>query len=89
MFTLYPALISPSADAILRPMPAKTFAIAVKSVFAKLYESEPSVSIYEDYIALLDHTGEALADLAPRDYIDLVSFVWVSTSYPADTKPRP
>jgi hypothetical protein len=88
MFTLYPALISPEKEAILRPTAAKKFALGVNSLFAKAYESQPSLTVYKGYLDLLDQTSEKIAHLEPRDYIDLASFVWVSTSYSADVKPR-
>lgn len=88
MFTLYPALLNPTADAILRPSAAKNFASAVRSTFSKLYESDPSVAVYKEFIKLLDETATKIAELKPRDYIDLASFVWVSTSYSGDASPR-
>ena len=88
MFTLYPALLSPNADAILRPAAVRTFSAAVQSVFLQRYDSDPSVVVYRAYLELLDEVASKLAALKPRDYIDLASFVWVSTSYSGDTAPR-
>jgi len=88
MFTLFPALLQPDTDAILRPSASQTFSHAVKSVFVKVYDPEPSVSTYTAFLELLNDTSKHIAELGPRDYIDLASFVWVSTSYSADAAPR-
>lgn len=88
MFALFPALTAPSNDAILRPTATKTFAVAVRSSFVQIYESSPSAAVYEAYLHLLDQTADAIKDQAPRDYVDLSSFVWVATSYAADEQPR-
>ncbi len=88
MVTLFPALLCPTSEAVLRPEAAKTYARAVRSAFAEIYEREPNLAVYEAFVALLDETAKEIATLNPRDYIDLVSFVWVATSYSAKEHPR-
>ena len=88
MVTLFPALLSPTTNAILRPEPAKTFARAVRSTFAEIYDPQPSAAVHEAYLRLLDETATRISELGPRDYIDLARFVWVATSYPANADPR-
>ena len=88
MVTVFPALLTPSSDAVLRPEAVKTFARAVGSTFAGIYEPKPGLKIYEAYLEMLDETRERVKALGPGDFIDLASFVWVSTSYSASTVPR-
>jgi len=88
MVTLFPALLLPDRDAVLRPEAVKTYARSVRSAFAGIYESEPNVAVYEAFLTLLDETAKEIATLRPRDYIDLASFVWVVTSYSANELPR-
>ncbi|MGI8840787.1 MAG: hypothetical protein ACR2F8_08420, partial [Caulobacteraceae bacterium] len=88
MVTLFPALLRRTAEAVLRPEAIKTYAHAVRSAFAEIYEPEPNLAVYEAFMALLDETAREIATLNPRDYIDLVSFVWVATSYSAKEQPR-
>ena len=88
MVTLFPALLTPRSDAVLRPEAVKTFARAVGSTFAGIYEPKPDLKIYEAYLDMLNETRERVKALLPSDFIDLASFVWVSTSYSASTAPR-
>jgi hypothetical protein len=48
------------------------------------YRSRPSWDGYAALLAFADRVADDLADLAPRDYIDLQSFLWVlgSDEYP-------
>jgi hypothetical protein len=87
MFTIFPGLADPNKDAILRPNAVKTFATAVRSSFLQIYESSPSLPVYEAFLQMLDQAAEAIVEERPRDYVDLASFLWVATSYPADTPP--
>jgi hypothetical protein len=88
MASLYPALLSPRLNAVLRPTAATVFAEAVGSIFRRLYESDLSVEVYSAYLEMLDETREKLAELQPRDRLDVANFIWISTSYGADTTPR-
>lgn len=88
MATLFPGLLQPKQDAVLRPEAVKTFARSVRSSFIDIYESEPNFAVYEAFLHMLDVTAKEIAELAPRDYVDLVSFVWVTTSYPVKESPR-
>lgn len=88
MVTLFPALLNPRDEAILRPMAVRVFARAVRPTFDAAYDSTPNKNIYEDYLEMLEIASRGVMDLAPQDNIDLTNLVWISTSYDADIQPR-
>ena len=65
----------------LKPEVTKDFSTRVGHPFASEYQ--PALSM-EVYVSLLDMVAEAeleLADMNPRDRIDIQSFVWVVGDY--------
>ena len=72
----------PDQHAFMRPTAARAFARGVGHRLDMDYSSAPEPNTYALYLDLLDQTRSHIADLEPRDYIDLQSFVWVVTKYP-------
>ena len=68
--------------AILRYEPTTTFAARVGHEFAAVYDPDLKPTVYHSFLDLLDTTRTAIADLEPRDMIDVQSFVWVVSKYP-------
>lgn len=86
--TYLPFLWKPSEHMFLKPEATKDFAERIGHRFASLYRPELDLRVYE---SLLDLTAAAkldLAELEPRDNIDVQSFIWViSGSYDGE-QPR-
>lgn len=65
----------------LKPEVTKDFATRVGHPFAAQYESRLSLTVYEGLLDLAAKTERELHELAPRDRIDLQSFIWVVGDY--------
>ena len=79
--TYLPFLWRPDIHMFLKPEVTKDFSTRVGHPFASEYQ--PALSM-EVYVSLLDMVAEAeleLADMNPRDRIDIQSFVWVVGDY--------
>jgi len=86
--TYLPFLWKPSEHMFLKPEATKDFAERVGHRFANVYRPELDVRVYESLLALTDTVKSNLADLQPRDNIDVQSFIWVvSGSYDGE-QPR-
>ena len=72
----------PDQHAFMRPTAARAFARGVGHRLDMDYASAPEPNTYALYLDLLNQTRTHIADLEPRDYIDLQSFMWVVTKYP-------
>lgn len=72
---------TPLDHVILRHKPAAAFAECVGHAFPYLYNSELLPEVYDSLLDLFTRTSAEIADLEPRDWIDLQSFVWVVSEY--------
>lgn len=74
----------------LKPEVTKDFAARVGHRFASDYEPRLSVDVYRSLLDLVSNMEEELADLHPRDRIDIQSFIWVVGDYKEGTEtPKP
>ncbi len=65
----------------LKPEASKDFAARVGHRFHLDYEPGLEVGVYESLLDLAERTAGELADLNPRDRIDVQSFIWVVGNY--------
>ena len=82
--TYLPFLWRPEAHMFLKPEATKDFATRVGHPLASLYEARLRFDVYSSLLALVDETSNELSDLAPRDRIDIQSFIWVVGDYRED-----
>ena len=75
--TYLPFLWRPEAHMFLKPEVTKDFAARVGHRFASDYDSGLDLGIYESLLDLVEQTLGQLAELQPRDRIDVQSFIWV------------
>lgn len=75
VLTFFPFIAQPSKHIIMKPSAMKL--AAEELGFDLEYSSKPSFTTYERLLRLADLTGEAIADLKPKDYHDLQTFLWV------------
>ena len=87
--TYLPFLWRPDSHMFLKPEVTKDFAERVGHRFASDYEPRLDTAVYESLLNLASKTAEELAELRPRDRIDVQSFVWVIGGYKDDDVPRP
>jgi hypothetical protein len=73
--TVFPFLADPSTHVFLKPNVTRNAARAYGVDFA--YASRPSWPTYASLLAFAEEVRGDLADLAPRDMIDIQSFIWV------------
>ena len=73
--TVFPFLADPETHFFFKPMVTRAAARAYGVEFA--YASRPSWTIYEDLLRFTGRVRRDLRDLAPRDQIDVQSFLWV------------
>jgi hypothetical protein len=80
--TVFGFLADPKRFIFLKPRVTKI--AAEKYKFDFYYQSKPNWQTYKNCIDFADLVGKDNADLKPRDYIDLQSFIWVqgSEEYP-------
>ena len=69
----------------LKPEVTKDFASRVGHRFASDYEPRLNIGVYDSLLDLAARTTEELADLKPRDRIDVRSFIWVIGNYKEGT----
>jgi hypothetical protein len=85
--TFLPFLWKPEEHVFLKPTMISTFAERVGHGFAKVYRADLDIDVYD---ALLDLAVEArtkLSDMAPRDMIDIQSFMWTVVEYKEEDAP--
>jgi hypothetical protein len=85
--TYLPFLWRPEAHMFLKPEVTKDFAARVGHRFASDYEPRLRLDVYQSLLDLASETEQKLADLEPRDRIDVQSFIWVVGDYKEDTEP--
>lgn len=79
--TYLPYLWQPETHMFLKPEATKDFATRVGHRFALDYEARLHLPVYESLLDLVSKTAGELADLQPRDRIDIQSFIWVVGAY--------
>jgi hypothetical protein len=79
--TYLPYLWRPDAHMYLKPEVTKDFATRVGHPFASHYQAPLRIPVYESLLDLAAKTKAELADLKPRDLIDVQSFIWVVGNY--------
>lgn len=82
--TYLPFLWRPEAHMYLKPEATKEFAVRVGHPLASRYRARLDFDVYESLLDLADRTANELSDLAPRDRIDIQSFIWVVGDYRED-----
>ncbi|HEY2048593.1 MAG TPA: hypothetical protein VGH03_04575 [Caulobacteraceae bacterium] len=81
LVTYLPFLWRPETHAFLKPQVTKDYAERVGHRFADVYEPALRPEIYASLLDLYAKTGAAIADMNPRDNIDVQSFIWVVGKY--------
>jgi hypothetical protein len=79
--TYLPFLWRPEQHMFLKPEATKDFAERVGHRFASVYEPGLDIAAYDSLLDLAVQTATELADLNPRDRIDVQSFIWVVGDY--------
>ena len=79
--TYLPFMWRPEMHMFLKPEATKDFAERVGHPLALLYEAQPDFELYQSLLDLVAKTESAIADLHPKDKIDVQSFIWVVGNY--------
>jgi hypothetical protein len=79
--TYLPFLWRPAEHMFLKPEATKDFAARVGHRFHLDYEAALDLAVYDSLLDLVNRTTAELADLKPRDRIDVQSFIWVVGDY--------
>jgi hypothetical protein len=88
--TYLPFLWQPEKHMFLKPEVTKDFAARVGHRFATDYKARLDFAVYESLVDLVSKTASELAELKPRDRIDVQSFIWVVGDYKEDSEqPQP
>ena len=87
--TYLPFLWRPEEHMLLKPMVLREFAERVAHRFASDYHSALKIEVYEALLDLARETRIELADMGPRDLIDVQSFIWTVVKYEEKDKPAP
>ena len=82
--TYLPFLWRPETHMYLKPEATKDFATRVGHPLASLYQARLDFGVYASLLDLVEETSNELSDLAPRDRIDIQSFIWVVGDYRED-----
>lgn len=81
VMTYLPFLWRPERHMFLKPEATKDFAARVGHSFQHVYAPQLNADVYESLLDLACATERAIGDLAPRDRIDIQSFIWVVGDY--------
>jgi hypothetical protein len=84
--TYLPFLWRPEEHMFLKPEVTKDFAERVGHPFAFHYEPRLDIAVYDSLLDLASKTANELADMGPRDRIDVQSFIWVVGDYNDETE---
>jgi hypothetical protein len=79
--TYFPFLWDPEQHMFLKPTVTRDFAERIGHRFQYDYDPLASQAVYDSLLDLTKHTRNAIADLKPRDNIDVQSFIWVVGGY--------
>ncbi len=82
--TYLPYLWSPGEHMFLKPQVTVDFAERVGHSFARDYTSALTADCYRSLLDLTARTRSEISALAPRDNIDLQSFIWAVGAYDGD-----
>ena len=87
--TYLPFLWRPNEHVFLKPTMIQDFAERVGHRFASVYRPDLDIEVYDTLLDLAEETRAKLADMAPRDMIDIQSFMWTVVKYEEKDKPAP
>lgn len=79
--TYLPFLWRPDVHVFLKPTMLCQFAERVGDRFASAYSAELDHQVYEALLDMAAETRQRIADLKPRDMIDVQSFMWTAVEY--------
>jgi hypothetical protein len=79
--TYLPFLWRPEQHMFLKPQVTKDFAERVGHRFVHAYRAAIDMTVYDSLLDLVARTRDEIADLHPRDRIDVQSFIWVVGAY--------
>lgn len=79
--TYLPFLWRPDVHVFLKPTMLCHFAERVGDRFASVYSAELDYQVYEALLDMAAETSQRIADLKPRDMIDVQSFMWTAVEY--------
>lgn len=85
--TYLPFLWRPDAHMFLKPQVTTDFASRVGHRFANDYTPQLDLIVYESLLDLASDTERNIAELGPRDRIDIQSFIWVIGDYQDGREP--
>lgn len=74
-------LWAPGTHMFLKPTVTQDFARRVGHPFRDAYESQITLGVYESLLDLAARTEAGIAEMKPRDRIDIQSFIWVVGAY--------
>lgn len=82
LVTVFGFIANPDEHIFLKPRVTKI--AAEKYGYDFKYTSKPDWKVYKNYLAFAEQVGSDLADLKPKDMMDIQSFLWVmgSDEYP-------
>lgn len=86
--TYLPFLWCPGHHMVLKPSFTRGFAERIGHPFQHAYDSAPNPDTYSALMDMAAELGRSLSDLAPRDMIDLHSFMWAVMDYPEQDGPE-
>lgn len=88
ILTYLPFLWRPDLHMFLKPEVTKDFAERVGHPFVQVYTPALDISVYHSLLDLVARTEQEIADLHPRDRIDVQSFIWVVGAYTEGDLPK-
>lgn len=89
LLTYLPYLWAPDRHMFLKPEATTDFATRVGHQFAREYDSDRRLDVYQSLLEFASWTEKQIGDLQPADRIDVQSFIWVVGSYTdADRDPQ-
>ena len=86
--TYLPFLWRPEEHMFLKPDVTRKFAGRVGHRFDNDYSSRLDAKVYDSLLDLVRETRAELKSLAPRDNIDIQSFIWTVGEYSAEDEKR-
>ena len=87
--TYLPFLWRPEEHMFLKPKMLQEFAERVGHHFASVYRPDLNIEVYDALLDLAQETRVNLAEIAPRDMIDVQSFIWTVLKYEEKDEPAP
>lgn len=81
LVTYLPFLWDYQNEMFLKPTVTLDFSARTGLSFHHEYDATPSADGYDQLLTLVDETRSAIADLKPKDNLDIQSFIWVVGEY--------